>query len=100
MGPTLKKLEVIVMSEDNFIQGISGLSSENFDSFLQDFAQFLNLQLAVDITTVLQFNGFYIKAWESLDNKHLPKGVKSETTTRIRPEIEKIQKEITRLQKT
>merc|ERR1712082_168235 len=35
--PTLKRLEVIVMSEDNFIQGVSGLSSENFDIFLQDF---------------------------------------------------------------
>ena len=56
---------------------------------------------------MLQFNGFYIKAWESLDkkhtiqlNKHLPKEVKSEITTRIRPEIEKTQKEITKLQKT
>ena len=64
--------------------------------------------MAADITTVSQFNGFYIKAWESLDEKHtiklnndLPKEVKSEVTTRIRPEIEKkTQKEITKLQKT
>ena len=105
--PTLKRLELIVASKENFIQGMSHLSSKNFDVFLKDFAQFLNLQLATDITTVLQFNGFYIKAWESLDEKHtiklnkdLPKEVKSEVTTRIRPEIEKTQKEITKLQKT
>ena len=105
--PTLKGLELIAVSEDNFIQGMSNLSSKNFDIFLKDFAQFLNLQLAADITTVLQFNGFYIKAWESLDEKHtiklnknLPKEVKSEVTTRVRPEIEKTQKEITKLQKT
>ena len=60
--PTLKGLELIAVSEDNFIQGMSNLSSKNFDIFLMDFAQFLNLQLAADITTVLQFNGFYIKA--------------------------------------
>ena len=51
--PTLKRLELIAASEDNFIQGISNLSSENFDIFLKDFAQFLNMQLAADITTVL-----------------------------------------------
>ena len=49
------------MSEDDFIQGISNLSSENSDIFLKDFAQFLNLQLAADITTVLQFNGSTLK---------------------------------------
>ena len=60
--PTLKKLESIVASKENFIQGISNSSSKNFDIILKIFAQFLNLQLAIDITTVLQFNGFYIKA--------------------------------------
>ena len=60
--PTLKRLELIVASKENFIQGMSNLSSKNFDIFLKDFAQFLNLQLATDITTVLQFNGFYIKS--------------------------------------
>ena len=67
---SLKKPETIITSKEGFIQGISSLSSTNFDIFLKDFAQFLNLQLANDITTVLQFNGFYIKAWESLDEKH------------------------------
>ena len=94
--PTLQGLKWVIESEDNFIQGMSNLSSKEFDIFLKDFAQFLNLQLAADITTVLQFNGFYIKAWESLDEKHtiqlnknLPKEIKSEVTTRVRPEIEK-----------
>ena len=100
--PTLKKLESIIVSKDNFIQGMSSLSSKNFDIYLKDFAQFLNLQLAKDITTVLQFNGFYIKAWESLDEKHtiqlnqnLPKEIKSEVATRMRPDIGETQKEIT-----
>ena len=60
--PTLKKSESIVASKDNFIQGMSNLSSKDFDTFLKNFAQFLNLRLATDITTVLQFNEFYIKA--------------------------------------
>ena len=82
--PSLKKPELIITSKEGLIQGISSLSSSNFDIFLKNFAQFLNLQLATDITTVLQFNGFYIKAWESLDekntiqlNQNLPKEIKS-----------------------
>ena len=81
---------------------MSNLSSKDFDTFLKNFAQFLNLQLATDITTVLQF-----KAWESLDEKHtiqlnqnLPKEIKSEVATRMRPDIGETQKEITKLQKT
>ena len=105
--PSLKKSESIVTSKDNFIQGISSLSSTDFDIFLKNFAQFLNLQLATDITTVLQFNGFYIKAWESLDekhtiqlNKHLPKEIKLEVATRMRPNVDQTHREIHKLQKT
>ena len=65
------------------------------------------MQLATDITTVLQFNGFYIKAWESLDEKHtiqlnknLPKEIKSEVATRMRPNVDQTHKEINKLQKT
>ena len=67
----------------------------------------MNLQISTDITTVLQFNGFYIKSWDSLDenhtlelNKNLPKEIKSEVTTRVRPKVDQTHKEIHKLQKT
>ena len=67
----------------------------------------MNLQISKDITTVLQFNGFYLKSWELLDenhtlelNKNLPKEIKSEVTTRVRPKLAQTHKEIHKLQKT
>ena len=105
--PSLKRPETLITSKERFIQGISSLSSTSFDTFLKKIAQFLNLQVASDIITVLEFNGFYIKAWESLDENHtvelnlkLPKEVKSENTTRIRPKVDQTHKEIHKLQKT
>ena len=90
--------------KNNFSQGISSLSSTDFDIFLKNFAQFLNMQLATDITTVLKFNGFYIKAWESLDEKHtiqlnknLPKEIKSEVATRMRPNVDQTHKKTNKL---
>ena len=104
---SLKNPDVCIISKDNFVQGISSLSSTDFDTFLKHFTQFLNLQIATDITRVLQFNGFYIKSCESLDenqtlkiNKNLPKEIKSEVTTRVRPKVEQTNREIHRLQKT
>ena len=39
---SLKNPETLITSEVNFIQGISRLSSTDFDIFLKAFAQFLN----------------------------------------------------------
>ena len=68
--PSLKKTETFITSEVSFIPGISRLSSTDFDIFLKNFAQFLNLQISKDITRVLQFKGLYLKSWESLDENH------------------------------
>ena len=60
----------MILTEEDFIKGISILSTSEFDSFLKYFSQFLNLQIANDINQVLQFCGFYLKSWESLDEEH------------------------------
>ena len=57
----------MVQSEKDFIQEISVLSSTDFDPFLKEFAQYLNLKVSKDVNQVLQFCGFYIISWKSLD---------------------------------
>ena len=56
---------------------------------------------------MLQFCGFYLKSWESLDKEHtvelnldLPKEITSDKTVRHRPVVSDTHKEIHRLQKT
>ena len=56
---------------------------------------------------MLQFCGFYLKSWESLDKEHtvdlnldLPKEIISDRTVRHRPVVSDTHKEIHRLQKT
>ena len=95
----------MVQSESKFIQEISTLSTTDFDSFLKHFSQFLNLQISKDINQVIQFCGFYLKSWESLDKKHtvelnldLPKETISDKTVRHRPAVSDTHKEIQRLQ--
>ena len=69
--------------------------------------EILNLQISQDVNQVLQFCGFYLKAWEGLGEKHtndlnlnLPKEKLSNQHTRARPSIDKTLSEIYKLQKT
>ena len=64
---SFKNYKKMILTEEDFIKGISILSTSEFDSFLKHFSQFLNLQISNDINQVLQFCGFYLKSWESLD---------------------------------
>ena len=105
--PKFKNLEKIISSENAFTEEISTLSSIHFDEFLKEFEQFLNLQISQDINVVLKFCGFYLKKWESLDQKHslelnknLPKEETNDVTNRPRPPVEDTHKEIHKLQKT
>ena len=54
--PSLKNPKKMIQSESNFVQGVSALSTTDFDSFLKHFYQFLNLQISKDINKVLQFS--------------------------------------------
>ena len=60
----------MILSEKDFVDGVSVLSSTEFDAFLKEFAQFLNIQISQGVSEVLQFYGFYLKSWESLDKEH------------------------------
>ena len=85
----LKNHKKIILSEKDFIEGISVLSSTDFDIFLKEFAQCLNIQISQDVSYVLQFCGFYLKSWETSDKDHtktlnidLPKENISDTIVR------------------
>ena len=104
--PFLKTSKKMILSEKDFLGGISVLSSTDFDIFLKEFAQFLNIQISQDVSHVLEFCGFYLKSWETLDKDHtktlnidLPKENISDKTVRQRPIIAETHKEINRLQK-
>ena len=97
----------MILSEKNFVDGISVLSTTQFDAFLKEFAQLLNIQISQDVNKVLHFCGFYLKSWESLDKDHtkalnigLPKENLSNETIRQRPIIAETHKKIDKLQKT
>ena len=60
----------MVESEKNCNEELSKLSTSEFDKFLMKFNQILNLQISQDINKILEFCGFYLKAWESLDSEH------------------------------
>ena len=97
----------MILSEKDFLEGISVLSSTDFDILLKEFAQCLNIQISQDVSYVLQFCGFYLKSWETLDKDHtktlnvnLPKERISDTRVRQKPIIAETHKEINRLQKT
>ena len=51
--PFLKNSKKIILSEKDFVDGISVLSSTEFDAFLKEFAQFLNIQISQDVSQVL-----------------------------------------------
>ena len=105
--PFLKNYKKMILCEKDFLERISVLSSNDFDTFLKEFAQFLNIQISQDVSQVLEFCGFYLKSWETLDKDHtralnidLPKDNISDKTVRQRPVIADTHKEINRLQKT
>ena len=94
------------LSEKDFVDGISVLSTTEFDAFLKESAQLLNIQISQDVNKVLHFCGFYLKSQESLDKDHtkalnigLPKENLSNETIRQRPIRAETHKEINRLQK-
>ena len=94
----------MIQSEQDFVYEISVLSSTEFDTFLKEFAQFLNLQISQDVNEVLEFCRFYLK---SLDEDHvqelnlnLPKENVNDKTIRAHPPIEQTHQEIHRLQNT
>merc|ERR1712240_67997 len=105
--PFVKNPKKMIWSVEDFIKGVSILSSIDFDIFLKEFAQFMNIQISQDVSHVPEFCGFYLKSWESLDKDHtkalnigLPKENISDETVRSRPIIADTHKEISRLQKT
>ena len=65
--PFLKNPKKMIWSVKDFIEGVSTLSSIDFDIFLKEFAQFMNIQISQDVSHVLEFFGFFFKSWESLD---------------------------------
>ena len=83
------------------------MSLPDFDVFLNDISNLCNLQIAKDIGEVLNFNGLFLKKWESYNNnlttelnKYLispPKPVKE--VPRKRPEVDLVHQEIMILQK-
>ena len=92
--PFLKNPKKMICSVEDFVKGVSILSSIDFDIFLKEFAQFMNIQISQDVSHVLEFCGFYLKSWESLDKDHtktlnigLPKENISDETVRSRPII-------------
>ena len=54
----------MILSEKDLIDGIPVLSSTEFDAVLKEFAQFLNIQISLDISQVLKFCGFQIKTFK------------------------------------
>ena len=105
--PQFKKPNFMIKSEENFNEELSKLSTSEFDEFLMKFNQMINLQISTDITTILKFCGFYLKAWESLNSNHtkslninLPKENLASNVSRPRPEVKDTHQEIHKLQKT
>ena len=51
----------MILSEKDLIDGIPVLSLTEFDAVLKEFAQFLNIQISLDVSQVFKFCGFQIK---------------------------------------